>query len=45
MKGAIIMKKKSFFSKLTKCAALALVFGVVAGEAAVLADRFFGGFV
>ncbi len=25
------MKKKSFFSKLTKCAALALVFGVVAG--------------
>lgn len=37
------MKKKSFFSKVTKCAALALVFGVVAGTGFSGVHYFLGG--
>ncbi len=39
------MKKKSFFSKLTKCAALALVFGVVGGTGFSGANYFLGDLV
>lgn len=35
------MSKKSFFKKLTKCAALALVFGVVGGTAFSGASYFY----
>lgn len=39
------MKKKSFFSKLTKCAALALVFGIVGGTGFSGANYFLGDLV
>ena len=39
------MKKKSFFGKLTKCAALALVFGVVAGTGFSGVNYFLGDLV